>query len=202
MKTNAAAVLSISWRPSSTVTVMLRLIGCDGKASSRSRSERPGHRLRATYDYLDENGVLLFQVVRFEPKDFRPRRPDGRFTLEGVRRVLYRLPELRRAVADGRIVYVCEGEKDADNVHKLGFAATTNAGGANKWRDEYTVSLRGADVVLLPHNDDPGRKHSDVVAGALNDIAKRVRILDIAEHLAGLPGERRHIGLDRRWRYG
>jgi hypothetical protein len=146
-----------------------------------------GPSVAATYDYLDENGVLLFQVVRFEPKDFRPRRPDGRFTLEGVRRVLYRLPELRRAVADGRIVYVCEGEKDADNVHKLGFAATTNAGGANKWRDEYTVSLRGADVVLLPHNDDPGRKHGDVVAAALNGIAKRVRILDIAEHWPDCP---------------
>jgi putative DNA primase/helicase len=59
-----------------------------------------------TYDYCDENGELLYQVCRFEPKDFRPRRPDGKFTLEGVRRVLYRLPELLKAVADGRLVYV------------------------------------------------------------------------------------------------
>ncbi len=29
----------------------------------------------ATYDYRDEQGQLLFQVVRFDPKDFRQRHP-------------------------------------------------------------------------------------------------------------------------------
>src|SRR6476620_10954754 len=29
------------------------------------------------YDYVDEAGELLYQVVRFQPKDFRQRRPDG-----------------------------------------------------------------------------------------------------------------------------
>src|SRR5262245_21477738 len=32
--------------------------------------------IAATYAYCDENGFLLFHVVRFEPKDFRPRRRD------------------------------------------------------------------------------------------------------------------------------
>jgi 5S rRNA maturation endonuclease (ribonuclease M5) len=146
-------------------------------------------RIIKTYDYCDENGEFLFQVCRFEPKDFRPRRPDGKFTLEGVRRVLYRLPELLKAVADGRLVYVCEGEKDADSIHKIGFAATTNAGGANKWRSEYSETLRGANVVLLPHNDKPGREHADAVAAALNGIAKRIRVLDIAEHWSGCPSK-------------
>jgi 5S rRNA maturation endonuclease (ribonuclease M5) len=109
--------------------------------------------------------------------------------LEGVRRVLYRLPELLKAVADGRLVYVCEGEKDADSIHKIGFAATTNAGGANKWRSEYSETLRGANVVLLPHNDKPGREHADAVAAALNGIAKRIRVLDIAEHWSGCPSK-------------
>jgi hypothetical protein len=31
----------------------------------------------ATYDYTDASGNLLFQVCRFEPKDFRQRQPDG-----------------------------------------------------------------------------------------------------------------------------
>src|SRR5262249_5124541 len=31
----------------------------------------------ASYDYRDEHGTLLYQVVRYEPKDFRQRRPDG-----------------------------------------------------------------------------------------------------------------------------
>jgi hypothetical protein len=143
--------------------------------------------ITAEYNYLDENNVLLFKVVRFTPKDFRPRRPDGQITLEGVRRVLYRLPELLKAAADGRVIYICEGEKDADNVCRLGLVATTNVGGANKWRDEYNKSLRGADVVLLPHNDDAGRKHADQVAASLNGVAKRIRVLDLAEHWPGCP---------------
>jgi len=51
----------------------------------------------------DEAGTLLYQVVRFAPKDFRQRCPDGAggwlWKLNGVRRVLYHLPEVRAAVA-------------------------------------------------------------------------------------------------------
>lgn len=35
-------------------------------------------RIVATYDYTDAHGELLFQVVRYHPKDFRQRRPDGK----------------------------------------------------------------------------------------------------------------------------
>jgi hypothetical protein len=82
--------------------------------------QAPGPSIVATYDYRDEKGVLLFQVCRFDPKDFRPRRPDGKLTLEGVRRVLYRLPDVLKAVAEGATIYLVEGEKDADNLHRLG----------------------------------------------------------------------------------
>jgi Protein of unknown function (DUF3987) len=139
----------------------------------------------ATYDYPDEDGVLQFQVVRYEPKDFRQRRPvengEWVWNLDGVHRVLYRLPELIEAVAADRAVYVTEGEKDCDNVHSLGFAATTCAGGAKKWRDDYNKYLRDADVVLLPHNDESGREHAELVAASLHGIAKRVRVLDLAQ---------------------
>ena len=99
-----------------------------------------------TYDYTDESGALLFQVVRSAPKDFRQRRPNGKggwtWSLGKTRRVLYRLPEVRDAVAGGRIVLIVEGEKDVNTLRELGFAATCNPGGANKWRTEYTESLR------------------------------------------------------------
>jgi hypothetical protein len=88
----------------------------------------------AEYNYTDENDKLLFQVVRFEPKGFRQRRPDGNggweWSLNGTRRVLHRLPEVRKV----KSVLVVEGEKDCETAHKLGFVATCNAGGAGKWR--------------------------------------------------------------------
>lgn len=62
-------------------------------------------RIAATYAYTDEDGWLLFECVRFTPKTFRQRRPDTAkpgawvWNLEGVRRVLYRLPELKAARA-------------------------------------------------------------------------------------------------------
>jgi len=87
-----------------------------------------------------------------------------------------------RAVADSATIFVCEGEKDCDNLAALGFVATTNAMGAGKWKDQYSEFLRGADVVLLPDNDAPGRDHANNVAAELHSVAKRVRILDIAQH--------------------
>jgi hypothetical protein len=105
-----------------------------------------------------------------------------RTTFGAANLVLYRLPDVIKAVAGGATVYITEGEKDADNIAALGFVATTCAMGAGKWRAEYNEPLRGADVVLLPHNDDPGRDHAGDVAAELHGVAKRVRLLDIAEH--------------------
>lgn len=69
----------------------------------------------SAYDYTDAAGSLLYQTVRYDPKEFRPRRPDGRggwaWSLQGVRRVLYRLPEPAEDLAAGRTVLVVEGEK-------------------------------------------------------------------------------------------
>ena len=94
---------------------------------------------------------------------------------------IYRLPEVAVAVATGKTVFVVEGEKDADNLAKLGLATTTCPGGANKWRPEYNKFFCGADVVIVPDNDKAGRDHAASVASALHGIAKSVRLLDIAK---------------------
>ena len=99
---------------------------------------------------------------------------------------MYRLPDLIKAVAAGSTIYLCEGEKDANNLINLGFAATTNAGGAGKWLREYNEFLRGSDVVLLKDNDEAGRKHVESVSLHLNGIA-RVQSLDIGTVVAGMP---------------
>lgn len=81
------------------------------------------------------------------------------------------------------MIHIVEGEKDADVLAERGFVATTCRGGAGKWRDAYSESLKGARVVIIPDNDDPGRQHARQVAQALQGIAAEVRILE----LPGLP---------------
>src|SRR5262249_117298 len=141
----------------------------------------------ATYDYLDSKGQLLYQAVRLDPKDFKQRRPDGKggwaWELKGVQRVLYRLPQVLEAVAAGQTAFVVEGEKDADNLARLGLVATTNAGGAGKWTKDYvkaySEALRGANVVILPDNDDAGRKHARQVARSLQGVAASVKVVPL-----------------------
>ena len=141
----------------------------------------------ATYDYRATDGVLLFQVVRFEPKDFRQRRPDDRggwvWKMGGVPRVPFRLPELLAAIAAGQTIYIAEGEKGVGALEFIGLAATCSPGGAGKWQPAYSEHFAGADVVILPDNDNPGRAHAEQVAGALRSVARSIRVLP----LPGLP---------------
>lgn len=134
------------------------------------------------YDYTDEIRKLLYQVCRTEPKGFFQRRPDGKGGfingLGKARRVLYRLPEVL-AADPSATVFVCEGEKDADRLSALGLVATTNSGGAGKWRDEYNDAVRVRHVCILPDNDAAGRNHCRAVANLLSGIAARVRILEL-----------------------
>jgi hypothetical protein len=146
-----------------------------------------------TYSYEDENGKTLFEVVRYEPKDFRQRVPLGNgeyvWSLKDVRRVLYRLPQVIEAVKAGKTIYVVEGEKD---VHSMGSVAvaTTSPGGAGKWKPEYSECLRGADVVVIADKDKAGLNHAHQVQAALCGVASAVRIVqpavgkDVTDHLA------------------
>ena len=98
-------------------------------------------------------------------------------------RVPYRLPELVRAVAEGKTIWVPEGEKDVDNLRSRGLAATCNPGGADKWPGSFRQYFHGARVVVLPDNDEAGRKHGPMVVDNLLPVAEWVRRLD----LPGLP---------------
>ena len=151
-------------------------------------SKKSGRRIVATYDYTDAAGNLLHQSVRYEPKGFSQRRPDGsggwEWNLRGVEPVLYRLPEVLEACLKGETIYVFEGEKDVDRAREeLGITATTCAMGAQKWCENYTYTLIGANVILVPDNDEAGRKHVLKVAQELKLVAASVRILE----LPGLP---------------
>ena len=144
----------------------------------------------AAYDYTDDAGNLLFQSVRYEPKDFSQRKPDGNggwiykgIFKNGTRPVLYRLPKVMEAVHERRTIWVVEGEKDVHLLEREGLTATTNPMGAGKWRDAFSDALAGADVRIVPDNDSAGREHARKVAGSLRGKAREVRIIE----LPGLP---------------
>ena len=143
----------------------------------------------ATYPYRDAAGVLVYEVVRFQPKDFRQRRPDptqpGQYlwSLQGITRLPYRLPELLAAVAAGQRIHVCEGEKDAHALVGLGLVATCNTGGAGKWTAALSTHLKGAaEVVVIADRDAPGRAHAQQVAASVAPLVRGLKVLE-------LPGE-------------
>ncbi|MBS1830567.1 MAG: DUF927 domain-containing protein [Acidobacteria bacterium] len=139
-----------------------------------------GRRIVATYPYVDEAGVVLFEVVRFDPKDFRQRRSiNGKhvYSLGDVRRVVFRLPQVIAA----NEVLIVEGEKDVLSLEKLGFIATTSPMGAGKWRTEYAEHFAGKRVVIIPDNDAPGEKHAAEVLRSVEPVAREAMIVRLPE---------------------
>ncbi len=182
-------------------------------ARRKQKAQREGKPV-AFYDYEDEQGRLLYQVVRFDPKGFSQRRPyksgwawgitegcyvrgeNGTLTLDDAatgdaervpldacRLVLYRLPQVIAAVKAGLAIHVVEGEEDVHALEQLGLVATCNAGGAGKWNDAYTETLRAGTIYVVPDNDEAGEDHARRVYGELTGVAKRLRIV----RLPGLP---------------
>ncbi|SHF68746.1 protein of unknown function [Desulfofundulus australicus DSM 11792] len=168
---------------------LARRLGVDLPFGS-SREKAAKRRIVATYDYRDVDGNLVYQVVRYEPKDFRQRRPDpanpGKWVwnMKGVSPLPYRLPELLAALERGETVFIVEGEKDADNLAALGLAATCNHGGAKKWDEHHSRYFpAGAEVVVLPDNDDSGFDHAQRITNQLTERGCRVKVVE----LPGLP---------------
>ena len=162
-----------------------RLSQCGAKVArkriNRLANRGGGSKLRprivTVYSYIGKKGKVVYQQARFEPKDFRFRRPDGKgswiWNLQGVSKILYRLPEVIRA----KQVYVVEGEKDVETLRKWGFVATCNAGGAGKWTQEYSKVLAGKNVFILQDNDEPGRKHALEVTQSVANYASTVTLV-------------------------
>lgn len=157
-----------------------------------------GTPVSAVHEYLDANGGLAYQVVRYDwpdpakdkgrDKTFMQRTPDPRnpgqwrYKNKGAAALPYRLPELIEDIADGLPVYIVEGEKKVDMMRdRLGVAATCNHGGAGKFYADHAKWLAGADVVIIPDNDDAGRKHADEVGAALHGKARSIAILDLPD---------------------
>jgi hypothetical protein len=181
-KGNGDWLSAVAWHRGVSLSEAIRLAA--DHLEARYGHQKPNGKpdIIATYDYRDEAGKTLIPVVRYDPKDFRQRRPKPNgawdWKVNGARVVPYRLPELLAAPTDA-IVFVVEGEKDVDNLAKLGLVATCNAGGAGKWKAEHASFLRGRRVVALADNDESGRNHAQQVARSLQGIAESVRIVEL-----------------------
>ncbi len=152
-------------------------------ARLNGQAAKPARREIAVYHYTDASGTLLHQTVRYEPKEFKQRRPNGQggwiWNLAEITPVLFHLP----AVVQADTILLVEGEKDVLTAERLGlpdgWAATCNPMGAGKWRDNYSETLRGKQVIILPDADDVGRRHADTVQQALSGVACHVRRLEL-----------------------
>jgi len=140
------------------------------------------------YDYIGEHGMLVYQVIRTDfangSKTFRQQRPDGQGgwikNLKGIDPIPYNLPEVLHR-KDSTVVVV-EGEKCVERLRTEGILATTNSGGSGQWKDAHSKWLQGRRVVVIPDNDEVGKKHGAKVANSLIGVAKEVKLVDLSEH--------------------
>jgi putative DNA primase/helicase len=194
------------------INLVRHLDGVDFRAACSTLAGEPPQKRPPTkevvaeeYRYEYETGESAFVKVRFEyqrsdgsyvtnkdgkrQKSFRQRRPDPDkpdgwiWNVDGIPPLLYRLPEVIEAVANEQIVLIVEGERKANLLWSWNVPATCNSGGAKKWKAEHAAPLAGADVVIIPDNDQPGQDHLNIVARSLEDTAASIRVLK----LPGLP---------------
>lgn len=151
--------------------------GWKGPQKGAGGNGHDGDGFAATYDYTDSAGTLLFQKVRNAPgrePRFWLRQPDGNCgwinNTKGINTgILYRAPDVARAITEGRIIAVVEGEKDANSLRTLGIVSSCNAHGASelgkrpKWTKAHSEQLAGADIVVFNDNDAAGYAHADAI---------------------------------------
>ena len=152
-----------------------------GIAKQVQQTIQPARYMSKAYDYIDEHGECIYQVVRYEPKTFRQRRPDGKggwvWNIKDVTPVPYNLPGIM-ADKDAPI-WVVEGEKCAQLLISQGFVATTNHGGAKNWSADLNKWFSGRNVIVLPDADEAGARHAEVVVLNLYPVAKAVKLVTI-----------------------
>jgi hypothetical protein len=160
------------------------IINTDHPVSEQSATKPQAQ--SAEYIYKLADGAPYLRVKRSHEKQFYQSHWNGRSWENGAPKgpkIPYRLPELLKA--EQKTVLVVEGEKDADALAALGFTATTNSGGAEKFSSDLVKYFKGRDVYVLPDNDEPGKRHAKQVSDRLTAVARSVRIVP----LPGLPSK-------------
>lgn len=143
-----------------------------------------GYRNTATYHYTDEHGETVYSVMRFEKDEYGPGEKKEFVQCtplhEGLGDDTPRLPYNLPSVIGSDEVCIVEGEKDVETLRRFGFVGTTNSGGATNWDKGLTKWFAGKDVVILPDNDEPGRKHGDLLVNLLVPVARSVKVVVVS----------------------
>jgi len=175
-----------------------------GPEKGPTTNGKGGNGAGKTYVYHAADGTPAFRKVRgydrSGKKFFWMERPDGKGGwIKGTKdvdtKILYRLPEVNKAIAAGSDIACVEGEKDADRLWSIGIPATCNAHGAadptknqrSKWKREHSEQLRGGKLVVIPDHDDAGYWHAETTCDLSLGVAKRVRYLELAKHWPDIP---------------
>ncbi|PHS58959.1 MAG: hypothetical protein COB03_03375 [Alteromonas sp.] len=144
------------------------------------------------YTYTNEDGEPLYKVIRnYSPQGerrfYQNGFVNGQFvkSIDGVTPVPYKLTEL--ASRKDEPIYIVEGEKDAERLLSDGLLATTNSGGANNWKSKLNRHFENRDVIIIPDNDDAGRKHAITVCENLSEIAKSIKVVHLNKQWQKMP---------------
>ena len=160
-------------------------------------SVRPFREIRR---FRDVSGNLVYSQGLTAEGDRPVWRPNWRgeydWGIKGVPQVLYRLPQVARAVETGVTVYITEGERDADAVVEAGGVATCNYGGAGQWSVEYNEHLSRADAVIIAHNNVAGYNHAHSVLAFVQPVAMCACIVAPAVGTNALDHLKAGYGLD------
>jgi hypothetical protein len=186
------------WRPANGGIAKPRIASTNGLDLNKAKQQRvakaeeswgPWQEVHPSYVYTDQDGTVLYEVVRKErfnaagdkDKTFIQRRPDGKGGWEwkqGKQRVLYRWPDL--VAYPDATTFITEGEKDADRLASLGYCAATVANG--NWKDVDLSCLRNRDMIILEDADEPGVKKAAEAAAKLHGLAKTLRVVRLPGH--------------------
>ncbi|MBX6754582.1 MAG: hypothetical protein IRY86_10145 [Thermorudis peleae] len=151
---------------------VIRALHDRGLWPRRERSEWPVVR-ETRYELRDVDGTLVAVHVRLDTADGKKlwwELPDGRKGLNGLRVEDLPLYGMHR-LGDAADVIVCEGEKAADALVRLGLPAVGTVCGASVTpSDDVLRPLVGRTVYVWPDNDGAGQAHMARIAARLTAL--------------------------------
>lgn len=160
------------------IGLTMRILFPDGGSSgSEPKGSDPERKVAAIYQYLDKNGELVAEKVRYKNKTFfwRSKKPDGSYDYHKPKNVpLYNGTVLEKAEA----VFLVEGEKDVDTLTKYGLPAVSLPNGAH-WENEYVAYFSDKVIIILPDNDDTGRDYAKAALKALKPTNYNTGIMQL-----------------------